>query len=190
MNQPSVAEINTRRLSLHRIKEEDLTNLIIMHSDLQMMRTLGGIRSEKQTAAFLQEQLEHWQRHGYGEWIAYELETGLFVGRGGLRHVLIAGREELEVGYKIMPEFWRQGMATEMASAFVVIAFKSLEKSELVCYTLSENRASVHVMEKVGFNFEREIQLNNRLHLFYRLRRTSWEAQNKRGQTKLGLSRS
>lgn len=167
-----------------------MTNLIIMHSNPQMMRTLGGIRSEKQTVAFIKEQSEHWQRHGYGEWMAYELGTGLFVGRGGLRHVLIAAREELEVGYKIMPDFWRQGLATEMAKAIVTIAFENFDKSELACYTLAENHAPVRVMEKAGFDFEREIQLNNRLHLFYRLRRTSWEAQNKRGQTKLGLSRS
>ena len=70
----------------------------------------------------------------------------------GLRHVTIGGREEVEVGYGLRAEFWGQGLATELASASVRVAFEILGLPELVSFTLPTNRASRRVMEKVGMS--------------------------------------
>ena len=42
-----------------------------------------------------------------------------FVGRGGLRRIEIGGRNEIELAYTLTPEFWGQGLATEIATACV-----------------------------------------------------------------------
>jgi RimJ/RimL family protein N-acetyltransferase len=59
-----------------------------------------------------------------------------------------------------------------MARAILSIAFGPLDLAELVGFTLSTNRASVRVMEKVGFAFERAIVHANLPHMLYRRTRS------------------
>jgi RimJ/RimL family protein N-acetyltransferase len=71
--------------------------------------------------------------------IARRLELSDFqdLGRGGLRHVPIEGKDEVEIGYAVMPIFWRQGYATEMGRAAIQVAVNNLHLKELVCFTFS-----------------------------------------------------
>ncbi len=80
----------------------------------------------------------------------------------------------MEVAYGLLPAFWRRGLATEMAAASVRAGFETLGLADLVCFTLITNRASQHVMQKVGFTFEREVEHAGLPHLLYRLTATEW----------------
>lgn len=150
--------------------EADLGELCRMHADVRVMATLGGVRSEERTREFLRTNLAHWDEHGFGLWMFREAATGAFVGRAGLRHVRIAGREEVELAYALMPEFWGRGLATELARGLVRIAFEELALAELVAFTITTNQASRRVMEKVGFAFERELVHAGVPHVLYRRR--------------------
>src|ERR1700726_1772977 len=46
---------------------------------------LGGPRSEDQVAEILSSDIRQWQELGFGPWVCFERETGMFIGRGGLR---------------------------------------------------------------------------------------------------------
>src|SRR5262249_15516582 len=116
-------EHQTPRLHLSRIRAEDLDDLTRMHTDARVMATLGGVRSPAQTAEWLGRHLEHWRQYGFGLWTAHDRLTGRFAGRGGLHHVTIDDRDEVEVGYSLLPEFWGRGLATELARESVRAAF-------------------------------------------------------------------
>ncbi|HEY2882940.1 MAG TPA: GNAT family N-acetyltransferase, partial [Pirellulales bacterium] len=133
--------------------------------------TLGGRRTAEQVREYLHEHLAHFARHGYGLWMFHSKANDRFVGRGGLRNVFVGGHDEVEVGYALMPEFWKQGLATEIAQASAEIGFKQCELPELVSFTLPTNFASRRVMEKVGFQFERDIVYKELPHVLYRLKR-------------------
>src|SRR5579875_2781358 len=111
----SVAEVRTPRLLLRRMTEEDLDDLTRMHLDPRVMATLGGVRSPEETRNWLAQKMEHWRQHGFGLWLARELQTGQFAGRGGLQYVEIDGRDEIEAGYCFLSAFWGRGLATELA---------------------------------------------------------------------------
>ena len=91
------------------------------------------------------------------------------VGQGGLQTSFIAGVDEVEVAWAIVPERWGQGLATELARAATEAAFGQLGLPEIVAFTLPENVASRRVMEKSGFEFERGIVHAGLPHLLYRL---------------------
>jgi RimJ/RimL family protein N-acetyltransferase len=166
--------VYTPHLVLTRPTERDLPELARMHRDPQVMATLGGVRSDSELATFHEELLAHWERYGFGWWIARTGdEQQRFVGRGGLRSLTLDGRGEVEVGYALLPEFWGQGLATELARASVRTGFDVLRLWTLVCFTLPENRTSRRVMEKVGFRYERNIQHRGLAHVLYRLDATS-----------------
>src|SRR5688572_4538966 len=117
-------ELRTARLLLRRIAAADLPDLCRMYADPRVMATLGGVRTEEWTREYLKVQMAHWEQHGFGFWALREPGTMRFVGRGGLRHAAINGRDEIELGYGLMSEFWGQGLATELAAESVRVAFE------------------------------------------------------------------
>lgn len=167
----SIVTFCTDHLIATRLRAEDFDELCNMHRDPRVMATLGGLRSTEQTRRFLHENLDHWERHGYGLWVFRDKVDGRFVGRGGLRKVTVGGSNEVEVAYAVMAEFWGQGVATEMAVASLQIGFTQLGMRDIVAFTLPTNHASRRVMEKVGFRYERDIIHVGLPHVLYRIRR-------------------
>ena len=164
-----VDERSTENLLLRRVQAADTEDLIRFNADAGAMATLGGVRGADETRAVHLVLLEHWERYGFGVWMARERQTGRFAGRGGLRHVSLEGNDEVEVLYGFLPEFWGRGLATELARESVRLAFTALHLPDVVCFTLATNHASQRVMEKVGFRFERHGERGGRPHVFYRL---------------------
>lgn len=167
----SITTFRTDRLIATCLGAGDFSELCAMHQDPRVMATLGGLRSAEQTRHFLQENLDHWERHGYGLWVFRHKADRRFVGRGGLRNVTVAGTTEVEVAYAVMAEFWGQGFATEMAAASLEVAFVHLGLGVVVAFTLPTNHASRRVMGKVGFRYERDVLHAGLPHVLYRIKR-------------------
>src|ERR1700683_5484871 len=160
----------TPRMDANRITHNDFADLLRMNQNATVMATLGGIKTEAQTREFLRSGIEHWERHGYGIWIFRTRDQGRFVGRAGLRNVTIENSAEVELLYALMPEFWRQGFATEMSRA-ILEAAAALGIADIVAFTMPTNVGSRGVMEKVGFTYERDFIWANLPHVRYRLSR-------------------
>jgi RimJ/RimL family protein N-acetyltransferase len=154
----------------------DFDDLFRMYRDERVMATLGGVISEEETRRRLGLHLAHWAEHGFGWWVLRDAATGHFVGRGGLRHYVLEGRPEVELGYGLRPEFWGKGLATELARESVRVGFTVLDVPELVGFTLTDNRGSRRVMEKAGFRYERDIIHADLPHVLYRLTAVEWQA--------------
>ncbi len=166
--------IATERLIGDRLCAEHFDDLCQMHSDPTVMATLAGVRSHDWTRVFLQKNLEHWDRYGFGLWVFRDRATGQFVGRAGLRHYQWDGNADVELAYALMSEFWGQGLAPEIAQASLRVGFQPLGIPSIVCFTLPTNRASQRVMEKVGFQYERDFVHADLPHVFYRLTTAQW----------------
>jgi RimJ/RimL family protein N-acetyltransferase len=140
-----------------------------MGADATLMATLGGTWSPAQARERLEWNLRHWQEHGHGQWLFFLREDETFVGRGGIRRMLVNQREEIERGYSVMPAFWGQGYAPEMASRALELAFTEFHYPSVVAFTLLDNRRSERVMQKLGFQFEATILHAGAPHVLYRL---------------------
>jgi ribosomal-protein-alanine N-acetyltransferase len=169
-----IDEVRTSRLLLARLSERDLGELCRMHRDARVMATLGGVRLDADTRKFARQLIAHWDTHGFGYWSIREAGTGRFVGRGGLRHVTIEGRPEVEVAYALLPQYWGRGLGTELAKEAVRVGFEVLERPDLVSFTLPTNAASRRVMEKAGFVYERDVRYAGLPHVLYRLSASAW----------------
>jgi [ribosomal protein S5]-alanine N-acetyltransferase len=168
--------LETPRLLLTRPTDADRTDLIAMHSDPRVMATLGGMRTPEELEGINQRLLASWEQTGFGWWIARRRPDGRFVGRGGLRRLSLNGRDEVELAYGLMAEFWGRGLTGEIAEASIRTGFQVLGLSEIVCFTMTTNTRSRRVMEKAGFRYERDGEHAGLPHVFYRLRREDWTA--------------
>jgi ribosomal-protein-alanine N-acetyltransferase len=158
----------TKRMAAERLGPEHFEFVFQMHQDKEIMAYLGGKRSRRQTRGYMAFALDHWQKYGYGIWILREIGTGLFVGRGGLRNAVLNGKDEVEVAYGFIPQFWNKGLATELVETLVRIGLTDLKLSGLVCVTHPDNTASQRVMTKTGFQYESELIYKHKPHLLYR----------------------
>lgn len=165
----SLERFTTKRLVAERLRETNLDSLLSMDRDPRIMDQLGGVRSEEDTVAYLQDNLRHWEAHGFGLWILSLREDGRVVGRAYLRHLHIGGNDELAIGYALLPEFWGMGLATEIASAIVGLAQTRLSLARLVAGVRPDNVASKRVLEKIGASFEKKATYKGVRHLLYRI---------------------
>jgi len=147
---------STARLSAERLTADHLPEVQRMHRDAIVMAHLGGVRDDAQSATYLDRNLKHWDDYGFGLWILRELGGGEPVGRAVLRHLLVEGVDEVEVGYAFYPPFWGRGLATEVATACLELGRRQLGLTTIVAVTSPDNLASQHVLEKVGLVYERD----------------------------------
>ncbi len=166
----SIETFETNRLIARRVRAEDLADLNRLYRDSRVMATLGGVRPADETRARLRDHIAHWQRYGFGIWIFRDKANEQYVGRAGLQHAVANGRDEIELLYALMAQYWGRGYASEMARALLTIAFDDLGLKEVVAFTLPTNKASWRVMEKAGFRYESDIIHAGLPHVLYRLR--------------------
>jgi len=164
----SLDKFNTERLSAERLQEDHIEFIYRMHQDERVMAYLGGIRSREQTQDYMEQNLSHWDRFGYGIWVLRENATGDLIGRGGLRNAVLGGNDEVEVAYGLLPEFWDKGLSTEFAGAVVRIGLSEIGLSGMASVIHPDNIASRRVLEKAGFEFERDIIYKSEPHLLFR----------------------
>ncbi len=173
-----IDRIETPRMVGERISREQFEEVRRLHRDPVVMRTLsadGQVVPDELTLRGLQSQEEHWEQHGYGLWVFRARTDGRFIGRGGLKeHALDIGRVP-GLAYAVMSPEWGKGYASEMAAATLRVGFEQLGFPEIFSWTLPINLASQRVMEKLGFQYERDFEFAGLPHRFYRLTRDEWE---------------
>lgn len=152
-----------------RIGPEHHAALLSLLGDPRVGATLGGAATPDGVAEYIGREVERWDRDGLGYWLFRTRETGEAVARGGLSRAHVGGRDEVEVGWAVMPAFWGQGYATELGAAAVELAFGPLGLDSVVAYTLPDNVPSRRVMEKLGFSYVREVVHADLPHVLYRL---------------------
>ena len=145
------ARLETPRLFLRPIQEDDIGRCV------EILRRAGPVVTRDHVADF-REEVEHWEEHGFGPWVALERKTGELVGTIDVNY---AGEgiegidpDEVEVGWMIDRRLWGRGLATEGARAACEDAFERAGTKGLVAYVRPDNSASVRVAEKLGMTYE------------------------------------
>jgi RimJ/RimL family protein N-acetyltransferase len=145
-----VDTLETERLRLRPWTPDDLETLHRWTSDPRMMEHMGrGPMSRGESRAMLVRTLQHYERHGFGVWLAQDCETGEPIGRVGLSYHRAWPHDDPEVGWWIAPQRWGKGFATEAGAAAVDYAFDTLGVDRVVSICVEENLPSRRVMEKL-----------------------------------------
>ena len=165
----AVAGFETARMRAEPIGPEHRDGLIALLGDPRVGATLSGIADPDAVDAQICRMTARWERDGFGLYAFLDRDTGALVARGGPQRCHVAGRDDVEVGWTVVPERWNQGFATELGAASIEVAFGPLALPDVVSFTLPDNRASRRVMEKLGFAYERDTVYAGRPHVLYRL---------------------
>jgi ribosomal-protein-alanine N-acetyltransferase len=164
--------VQTDRLTGERPALEHLAAFAALMAEPKVARTmwpgdLGGPRTRGQSETWLRKDIAHWVVNDFGPWLAFERDTGELVGRIGPRITIVEGGLEAELAWLVRPDRWGRGYAGELAAPGRDLLFE-LGLRSVVAVTLTTNTASRRVMEKLGMNYERDIEHAGLPHVLYR----------------------
>lgn len=147
---------------------------------------------EEESRAWIAEKEAHWREHGFGVYVLGEVSAaatpgdgvagaglgrgGAIVGRAGLQYTEVDGETALELLYALRRDSWDMGYATEAARGVLDIAFGVMRLPRVVAVVLPANVRSRHVVEKLGFTFERMAVHEDELHRLYQMSAGAWAA--------------
>src|SRR5437762_9339890 len=135
-------DLQTPRLILRSFRQEDIDAMAQLFANPDFMRfSLGAFTERKQTVAFI-EKVMGWDRAGMPSQFAVvpRGEDAIAGYCGFFHHAEVPG--EVEIGYRLHPEYWNRGLITEAARAVRDHAFADLKLPRVISLIHPENSPS------------------------------------------------
>jgi len=139
--------LHTKRLTLRAHSREDFPQYRDVFAT-DHTKYMGGPLTEQQSWAMFCKDIAQWPLFGHGAWAVTKTENGEFVGQVGINaHPYFP---ETELGWLVLPNAARQGIALEAARAVRDWAYATLNLTSLVSYIHVANAASIALAKKLG----------------------------------------
>ncbi len=142
--------LNTPRLRLEPYQESHFDGLLAMNSDPVVTRFLQRTNTADEVREQIAKVQERWARLGYSWWAFIDRGTGQLAGAGCIQNLEGNEANPIEVGWRLRPEHWGKGFATEAGHAMLRFAFHHLDVPEVYAVADPGNQASVRVMQRLG----------------------------------------
>lgn len=146
----------TDRLVMRAMTAADADAFFALNSHPEVMRHTGEPPIESVEAA--RQALERYPDFdtvGYGRWGCVLRETGALIGFCGLKS--LDDLDEVDIGYRFLPEYWGRGLATEACRASLAFGFDTIGLERIIGLVMPANVASIRVLDKCGMVADGEI---------------------------------
>ena len=162
--------METDRYIVREMMESDAPGMLALDSDSRVHKYLGNktIQSEEQALSTIQKVIKQYEQNGIGRWAIEWKANGDFVGWTGLKLESAFGpiKNFYDLGYRLRPEYWGKGIATETALKSRDYAFEKMGVEVLYASAHVDNTASNHILKKVGFQWQK--------HFYYEDLKCNW----------------
>lgn len=180
--------LKTDRLIIRNWLPRDADLFFRINSDPQVMAFFPFRRDRAATDEMLEQVRRKIDRKGYGFMAVENRKSGACIGFVGLQEIDVEPAlpaETIEIGWRLAPEFWGKGYASEAAREVLRFGFQDLQKNEIVSFAVWNNDRSTAVMRRLGmrhdpagdFDHPRvpDTHAHLKRHVLFRLTRTEWE---------------
>jgi ribosomal-protein-alanine N-acetyltransferase len=145
----------SKRLALRELIPDDFLFLHRMFNDSEVMKFYNGLRNEQQTRSWMEFNLNNYKKFGFGKWVMVRKKDNEPIGHCGFQPTVIDGVEEMEIGYFLDRAHWKQGFATEGATAALTVGFEKLQCSRIVSAIDPRNEPSIALALRLGMKKEK-----------------------------------
>ena len=152
--------LETKRLSLRELTADDAQFILNLLNEPSFLRYIGDkqVRNLEDARQYiLNGPVASYERNGFGLYLVELRESHTPIGMCGFLK-----REELpgpDIGFAFLPEFWSKGFAFEAAAALLQDGRERLELQRILAITSLDNDASIKLLQRLGFSFDRVITL-------------------------------
>lgn len=162
--------LETDRLKIRLLNDEDYKILYPLHSNPLVMKFIRPAdQSIEQTQKRMLDMINYNNKNpSFGLFPAFDKKTNKCIGWAILIHAQLDESKEMEVGYRLFPEFWAKGYASELAGKMIEYGIGEGLKS--ICgVSHPDNLASRRVLEKCGMTFIDEREFYGQICSYYRI---------------------
>lgn len=164
------ALLTTHRLEMHAFSMADLSELIELHGDPEVMRWLtpdGRSWTPDELQARLRRFVDEQEKHGFSRWKVHRRDTGEMIGRAGFAVYPPTG--EIELGFSFRKTAWGQGYGSECANALMAWLFHSYPAVDhVIAFAQPANLGSCRILEKLGMRPTHVEDIGGAAYRFYR----------------------
>ncbi len=145
--------MSTPRLVLREYEMTDVQAVWLSQRSPEISRYTGdgGVKTVEEIASILERVIVEYDERGFGRWALIHRADTKIIGFAGLK--FLPERNEVDLGYRMSPEYWGQGLATEAGRAVMQYAWQTLKLKTVMAMVMPENTASSRVLLKLGFEF-------------------------------------
>jgi RimJ/RimL family protein N-acetyltransferase len=147
---------------VYQFLPDDAAFILELLNEPAFIRNIGdrGVRNLEDARHYIQHRLlASYEGSGFGLYRVDLKERAMPIGMCGfIKRPELA---DVDIGYALLERFWLRGYACEAASAVLEYGRKRLGLKRVVAITAPYNVASSKVLEKLGFRFERMLDLPN-----------------------------
>ena len=149
--------LQSQRLTLRPLRDDDILLLYAIQSNPLAMQFTYVAPALEACARRLRTYEDSRQSLGFAPWVVVDRSQGQgrVIGWGGLSVDPYGPGWGPEVSYFFDPACWGRGLATELVASALGHAFHDLSLSRVSAFAMSDNLASIRVLQKCGFTFLR-----------------------------------
>ena len=145
--------VQTDHLKFRFLTNKDLDPLALFFQSKEATRFLFTSGSpDELSEKWYCHQIERYDARGDGLYVLERIADVAYIGQCGLLWQQVDGKEELEIGYHVMPQYWGNGYATEAAIACREYARENRLAKRIISIIHPQNVASVNVATKNGMS--------------------------------------
>lgn len=152
--------IDTARLALTELSDADAEFIRGLLNEPSFLRYIGdrGVRTVEDARRYIQDgPVAMYAKYGYGLLRVGLRQDGTPIGICGvLKRDALPGPD---LGFSLLPAYWSRGFAFEAADAVVRDVRRRLGLGRILAITSPDNDASIRLLGKLGFGFERMMRL-------------------------------
>jgi ribosomal-protein-alanine N-acetyltransferase len=147
--------LETKRLMLIEIKEEHSDDIFRIFSNDEVIEYYGmsPFTQIEQAENIIKSFSKNFIEKRSVRWGIMLQDTLEFVGTVGLNNLLLPGKRT-EIGYDLIPDYWRKGIISEALEAVIHYCFEELNLYRIGAVTFPENEPSYKLLLKLGFKKE------------------------------------
>lgn len=152
--------LKSNRLLLREINLKDADFIYRLMNDPAWLQNIGdrNIHSVKDAEAYIESKIfTSYQENGFGFYVIELLDSKKAVGSAGL--VNREGLDHIDIGYALLPDYRGFGYAFEATKLIYEYGTTTLGLDKIVAIVNPENQKSIHLLEKLGLEFERMVVL-------------------------------
>ncbi|MBL7858399.1 MAG: GNAT family N-acetyltransferase [Cyclobacteriaceae bacterium] len=166
----------SERLIFQEISLADYPEWLTFHQDPRSSLHWHSEKEDSEIACkkWYKKQFHRYENNLGGMNALIEKASGKFIGHCGLLVQQVDDYMELEIAYSLLPEFWRNGYATEAARKCRDYAFAHNFSESLISIISLTNKPSENVAIKNGMALDKVTIYNNNSVNIYRVRKTEW----------------
>ncbi len=158
--------LETERLQVRESTVGDVVDFYRIYSEPSITDYIEALFvNPDEERAYMEDYISHmYGFYGFGMWTVIEKNQGRIIGRAGLD--TREGYDLPELGFVIEKSYQRRGYAEEVCRAILAYAKKELLFDKVQALTEEANTASVNLLAKLGFVYQREVTEKGKKYCF------------------------